>query len=751
MMIDIIIPVYKGFEDTKQCLESLRSCLDGHNAHAVVINDASPDPSIEAYLESVAQKDSRITLLKNPENFGFIKTVNRGMALHPDRNLILLNADTVVAGDWVERLHACAQRDPKTGTVTPFSNNATILSFPRSLKENPLVDGFSVEEIDKIFKSVNTGMEIDIPTAVGFCMYIKRACLDEAGFFDELHFGIGYGEENDFCMRAAQKGWRHRLCADTFVYHKGGVSFDAVKNQRIEKALSVLGQLHPDYHRLVREHIAADPERPFRINAMLHLVRRSKKRKVLHITHNLGGGTETHIRDLTLLLKERLWPILLFPSENGALILQTGLEKGSDALAFTLPWDYDKLLSVLRFLHVERVHIHQILGLHESALAIPTGLAIPYDITLHDHYLINGNPTLIDKNARFCDDRETRDDHCQEAYPVPGGVPAHTWREKQATLLEGADRVFSPSAFTAAIFTDYFPDIQPVVAFHPEWEREAPYPTPEVTEIAPGLPFRILVLGAMSREKGADTLEACSRIAAKEGHPLQFHLAGYAYRRLHPSVIQHGAYEEKDLPGIIHAIDPHLIWFPATWPETYSYTLSAALKAARPIAAPNIGAFPERLKNRPLTWIVAWRSDPATWIEQILSIRSMILENIVSGKSISSWNSQPSAPAPGFRYLTHYLASGGLTPVSGGPEISLDLIQAHLSRPEPLGGKGGPLPIRAKILLFLLKLRNHPATGWLINRIPYRLQQAVKRKIAPVGDPLSSVVVSEQIKYSMKK
>ena len=745
-MIDIIIPVYKGFEDTKKCIESVRSTLNRSLSHVIVIDDASPDPAIAAYLDSIAQQDPHLTLLRNPENLGFIQSVNRGMARHPERDLILLNSDTMVSGDWVERLYRCATRDAKTGTVTPFSNNATILSFPEYLKENPLIDGFSLTEIDDIFKCANDGMEIDIPTAVGFCMYIKRACLEETGYFDERHFGIGYGEENDFCMRATKKGWRHRLCADTFVFHKGGVSFDAVKDQRIEKAMSVMSQLHPDYHRLVRDHIANDPERPFRVNAMLHLARRSPKRKILHITHNLGGGTETHIRDLTQLLRERLWPILLFPSENGALILQTGIEKNGDLIAFTLPEQYDGLLSVLRFLQVERLHIHQILGLHASALNIPTDLGTPYDITLHDHYLINGNPTLIDKNARFCENRETRDDLCKQAYPVPGGCTPQEWRKKQAKLLKGARRVFAPSSFTAAIFQDYFPDLKPVVAFHPDWERDRPYPDPCAPALSPGLPFRILVLGAMSREKGADLLESAALIASKESLPLQFHLAGYAYRRLHASVVQHGAYAEKDLQGIIRSIDPHLIWFPATWPETYSYTLSSALKAARPIAAPDIGAFPERVSERPLTWIMSWKSDARAWIEQILSIRSTLLETIKE-----RWRDQPLCPEGNFRYLEAYLEPMDRLEGCDAAPLSIDFVKAHIATQEPSGGAIGPMPIRAKILLFLLRLRNHPITGWLINKIPYSLQQAVKRKIAPVGDPISSVVVGEQIRRSLKQ
>jgi GT2 family glycosyltransferase len=100
----------------------------------------------------------------------------------------------------------------------------------------PLVRDY---KIDATFRSVNHGRFVEIPTAVGFCMYIRRGCLQETGFFDVQSFGLGYGEENDFCMRAAQNGWKHKLACDVFVYHVGSVSFGGAVSQR-QSAMRVL-------------------------------------------------------------------------------------------------------------------------------------------------------------------------------------------------------------------------------------------------------------------------------------------------------------------------------------------------------------------------------------------------------------------------------------------------------------------------------------------------------------------------------
>ena len=82
----------------------------------------------------------------------------------------------------------------------------------------------------------------------------------------------------------------------------------------------------------------------------------------------------------------------------------------------------------------------------------------------------------------------------------------------------------------------------------------------------------------------------------------------------------HGRYQEGELPALLANYRPHVIWFPAPWPETYSFTLSAAIDAGLPIVASEIGAFPERLAGRPLTWLIPPTLDPAAWLTLFESV-----------------------------------------------------------------------------------------------------------------------------------
>ena len=262
-MIDVVIPVYKGDAQTRRCVESVLANRAGLGFDVVLVDDASPEPAIREYLDALAAQ-GRATLLRNPTNEGFVRSVNRGMALHADRDVVLLNSDTEVAGDWLDRLRACAHRAADVATVTPFSNNATICSYPFEGWSGQVPGTLGLAGLDRVFATANAGRSVDIPTAVGFCMYVRRDALAALGAFDADRFGRGYGEENDFCMRALKAGWRNVLAGDVFVYHEGSVSFSEERFALQQAAGKALVEAHPDYPARVHEFLVADPANELR-------------------------------------------------------------------------------------------------------------------------------------------------------------------------------------------------------------------------------------------------------------------------------------------------------------------------------------------------------------------------------------------------------------------------------------------------------------------------------------------------------
>ncbi len=265
-MIDVIIPAYRGLAETRRCVESVLEAPVRVAHEVVVIDDASPEPGLAEWLRDLAG-GGRITLRVHGRNAGFVASANEGLGLHPDRDVLLLNSDTVVAGDWLDRLAGHLARDPRAGTVTPFSNNATICSYPLFAQANALPEGTTPATLDAAFARANAGEAVEIPTAVGFCMLIARRCLAEVGAFDEAAFGRGYGEEVDFCMRAARAGWRHLLAADTFVFHEGEVSFGGGAQDIRNRAQAIVDERYPEFQVRVRAFLESDPPRPWRERA----------------------------------------------------------------------------------------------------------------------------------------------------------------------------------------------------------------------------------------------------------------------------------------------------------------------------------------------------------------------------------------------------------------------------------------------------------------------------------------------------
>ena len=261
----LVIPVFNAVESLRRCLAAVRSSV-GADTSVVVIDDASTDPAVAGVLEELA---AGWQVIRQSENRGFVATANHGMRATGNRDVVLLNSDTIPAGDWLDRLAACADSDPSIASITPFTNNGEIVSLPEFCRAAPVPD--DPEAWAEACRRAGPPQYPDIPTAVGFCMYMRRACIDAIGTFDEVAFGRGYGEENDWCMRAVAVGYRHVLCDDAFVAHEGNASFGPLGLGPGERAMRALLERHPDYLEIIQDFIRRDPLAPVRRRILEHL------------------------------------------------------------------------------------------------------------------------------------------------------------------------------------------------------------------------------------------------------------------------------------------------------------------------------------------------------------------------------------------------------------------------------------------------------------------------------------------------
>ena len=144
---DVIVPIYNALDALNECLESVVKNTDLSICGLILINDCSTDENIDKYLKDFEKKhkDKNVTILENEVNLGFVGTVNRGME-YSKNDVLLLNSDTVVGKDWLKKIQKCAYSMEKVATVTPLSNNATLVSVPDGLQRNELPTNIDIDE-----------------------------------------------------------------------------------------------------------------------------------------------------------------------------------------------------------------------------------------------------------------------------------------------------------------------------------------------------------------------------------------------------------------------------------------------------------------------------------------------------------------------------------------------------------------------------------------------------------------------------
>jgi GT2 family glycosyltransferase/glycosyltransferase involved in cell wall biosynthesis len=626
--VDVVVPIYAGLNEALRCLRSVLASASETPYELVVVDDGGTDLALSSCLRIIAER-GLITLHRNQVNLGFVRSANIGLSRKPDRDVVLLNSDTEVHNHWLDRLRRAAYSAPDVGTVTPFSNNATICSYPRFPEDNPLPADVDAAALDAMCARVNDGRVVELPTGVGFCFYVRRACLQEVGLFDAGAFGRGYGEENDFCMRARHRGWRSVLAADVFVYHQGGVSFGAEKSPAIARALAALNERNPDYLARIDFHIAADPALPLRRQIDLARIA-GPSRAVLFVLHDLGGGTERHVIDMARRLEEESTRALVLRPAGGAKVrLDCPSVPGTPNLVFDVQEEYWTLGQALLDLAVQHVHFHHLINVPKEVQTLISDLELPYDCTLHDYYTICPRINLINGAGAYCG--EPSEQGCQVCLEKNGSYGGQkpdigAWRRIHGTWLAGARKVIVPHTDMGRRLARYFPEINFTERRH--FERLA-YARRVRAPFVPGETLRVALIGVLAPSKGLAVVTACARDALARNLPVRFHVIGAPEDPeilALPNVSCTGAYKEEEVFDLLARERCHCAFFASLWPETYCYTLSIAFMGQLPPIAFDLGAQAARIRETGFGHVLPLTTDPRAINDALLRLSSEFTE-----------------------------------------------------------------------------------------------------------------------------
>ncbi len=359
--VTLVIAAYEGARETEECLQSILSARNECRFKSILIDDASPNVAVRRSLNCFAENEN-VVLLRNEYNLGFTASVNRALALaDPQTDVILLNSDTLVNGDWIDRLRRAAYSAADIGTVTPFTNAGEIISFPRPREQNPMLSAEELARTDAAAARVNDSVRVDLPVGVGFCLYMRRDCLDAVGFLDAARFNRGYGEESDFCMRALNLGWRSVCATDVFVAHVGSVSFGQEKSRLVGANMSKVGIKYSNYRPLLDRFVKEDPLRRPRRRLERALLGASTSPAVLAVGP-ADWRTSEMVRRFRHQQAASARRLLWLSVDGGQSALTVRIEsEAPDApasLSYRLPQDHDLLRQDLKQMGVKEVHWH---------------------------------------------------------------------------------------------------------------------------------------------------------------------------------------------------------------------------------------------------------------------------------------------------------------------------------------------------------------------------------------------------------
>jgi GT2 family glycosyltransferase/glycosyltransferase involved in cell wall biosynthesis len=634
--VNIVVPVHSGLEETLACLRSVLRTMP-RDAVLTVVHDAGPDAALRQALEEF-DREGRVSVLWNAVNLGFPGAANRGMRQHPQRDVILLNADTEVFDGWVERLRAVAYAKEHTGAVTPFGEAASIMSYPGN-GAAPSTSA-EAERIDRIAREVNTNRVIEIPVGVGFCMYLRRTCLDDVGEFDEQSFDKGYGEENDFCLRAREKGWRHVAAAGVFVRHVGARSYGRAKELLSARNQRVIDYRYPGYDALIRSFLDADPLKVAKRALDRGRLLEAAYQPVLLLSMHLAGGVKRHVDDRQAALLALGHSVLIMRGSTDAKtpgrVVISVVGADFEHLIYDLPRELEELRTLLTALRLVHIELHHFLGLPAAALDMVVGMGVPYHAYIHDYAWICPRVSLLNGEGRYCGEPVL--EVCETCVQTHGSAFAEPisvtdLRARSARILAAAERIVAPTEdvrrrlarYVASAKIDVIPWQKPSEAIR----DTVPAASPQRAVARGGVArsdsrrVRVVLLGAIGTPKGYEVLLQCARDAATRNLPLEFIVIGYtrddAALRATSRVAITGLYQEQEVAALIGREGGDIAWFPSVTPETWSYTLTHAIENNLPIVAFDIGAIAERLRAAGTGMLLPLSSSPESINQALLS------------------------------------------------------------------------------------------------------------------------------------
>ena len=592
--IDIIIPIYNGYEYLPDLFSRIKSYTD-LDYHLVVVDDCSSDKKISLFLEK--QKNifnDKLSIIKNETNLGFLKSVNKAIK-QTSNHVVLINTDVVLPPNWASKLLRPIFMNNLVASVTPFSNAATIFSLPIINIDNPFKS--DIDQANTKLCNLNTPFEkLHFSTGVGFCMALNRNTLNKIGLFDEI-YEKGYGEENDWCQRAIKAGFFNTIAGDLFVWHKHGGSFDSEEKKKlIRRHLEILTSRFPKYKQETQKIIHNEDYLSLRFIANLLLFNGLAPNTEIWFDHTWGGGTELYTKRQFEILKGNTLCIRIQEySFTNTICLSYSYKDYTDSMIL----NYEDTFLLLEQLSLSKIVLNNVAGYKNIADTFKRIKKLKekknsfVSFRTHDFQCLCPKITLINYDNRYCNCSSLKD--CEYCLKKSKKVLIkysslskyqETWKD---FLHNCVDEIITFSQSTTDILTKIYPHLNSKIQIIPHF-----IPTMKKIHISPHSGINIGVLGNINIEKGMNIISDMHALLKKH-KDIRLIVIGKTLKKIFGVKVL-GKYTHDDLPKIMEKNKIDIVFIPSIWPETFSYTTAEAMSMGLPVACFNIGAPAERVR-----------------------------------------------------------------------------------------------------------------------------------------------------------
>lgn len=609
--IAICVPVFGAAKETVRCLESVMAA--GGYDRLVVCDDGNDDRALISQLHAWRDEGLLEVVDHAGRNLGFTRSANLLLEVTSECDVIMLNSDTEVFGRWIAGMQAAAYAGRRVASVTALSNNATIASWPLWPSGGPVAPEECARIAEKLDQIAPDAYPL-LPTCVGFCVYMRRDAVMDVGTFDAEGFPRGYGEENDWSLRAQQAGWVHVLATNVYVRHAGARSFLVDKHVNATHGSAELLRRYPSYDAGIARWMSTSPLHgwlPATANLLPALAPPTVR--LIHVTHSFGGGTDVAIQRFAAASPGTHLILRLGPSRVRVSVLE--VRGASVEVAHDLAFDElgpAEWGDVLAGSPDADIWLHDAHSVPQWVLTVLLNQRRPWSVFVHDLGAICSRRFCVLPSGVPClgpePDRCTR---CVSLDPSPHNGPSDWRMLPTGAVLRQAERVAAPSVHAAERLADSLG--LPISVFPLDGSKHVETSvTPNHSQTVLGIPptARVAIIGTMVPHKGSRFLAPLIEWSFVHAPHIIFRLVGEWQDPLIEkpwSLASTGPYSgTDDLMEELKSFQPHVILFVSAAAETYSLTLDEAFlycqSAPARILVPEGSVFQARGQGRVQTY-----------------------------------------------------------------------------------------------------------------------------------------------------